>query len=283
MQNIPENNVANLRYFFTSLISSPDINGIIDTALTNTGNISSVWPGITYSMSSDEGKAILGTPIGKIFGNMLATHKEQMGLKTTSEVTVFHTVSFYNVLFNIVPSTFVGKGYLFVYEYDDDDYDQGCLISDGTWLVDVTCDTFTATWSGKLFSTTFSLLLPLSSLLFPISAPPTPYLHSSYSLSPLLLFPTSPPTLLTPPIGFTFTLESSVGPCIIDDDGALSCAEGESATEFTVGGSDYLAYNGLTKFFAADAPSNGGSEMIYANDLGGSTWEVTIGWEALSQ
>lgn len=49
-----------------------------------------IWPGLTFSIDSEEGLAILGTPNGSGTAYLLAQHREQLGYKTIDRVTVFH-------------------------------------------------------------------------------------------------------------------------------------------------------------------------------------------------
>ena len=47
------------------------------------------WPGATISMSTEQGRAILGTPNGVGVAFLLATHKAQLGQKTVESVHVW--------------------------------------------------------------------------------------------------------------------------------------------------------------------------------------------------
>ncbi|KAI4682345.1 uncharacterized protein J4E88_005235 [Alternaria novae-zelandiae] len=49
-----------------------------------------MWPGITFGMDSEEGKAILGTPNGCGVAWMLIQHKKAFGEKNIEKVTLFH-------------------------------------------------------------------------------------------------------------------------------------------------------------------------------------------------
>jgi hypothetical protein len=48
------------------------------------------WPGVTFSMESEEGKAILGTPNGCGVAFMLIQHGKALGEKRIEKVTLFH-------------------------------------------------------------------------------------------------------------------------------------------------------------------------------------------------
>ena len=48
------------------------------------------WPGLTFDIESEEGRAILGTPNGSGVAWMLIQHKAQLGEKKIKKVTVFH-------------------------------------------------------------------------------------------------------------------------------------------------------------------------------------------------
>ncbi|KAB8199136.1 hypothetical protein P875_00095127 [Aspergillus parasiticus SU-1] len=54
------------------------------------------WPGKSYDMSTDDGKAILGTPNGAGVARFLMDHKLELGVKAPSKVTVFKTTGHTN-------------------------------------------------------------------------------------------------------------------------------------------------------------------------------------------
>lgn len=61
------------------------------------------WPGQKFSMVSDAGKAILGTPNGKSSAWFLIQHKEQFGTMYIDEVTLFRSARRGNyMLFSVV-------------------------------------------------------------------------------------------------------------------------------------------------------------------------------------
>lgn len=78
----------------------PRINCIISYSITNRETPAAIsralgnspyayWPGSTYTMDTEEGQALLGTPNGAGVGFMLSRHKAQLGIKTVSSVSVF--------------------------------------------------------------------------------------------------------------------------------------------------------------------------------------------------
>ncbi|KAF2812679.1 uncharacterized protein BDZ99DRAFT_354869, partial [Mytilinidion resinicola] len=79
--------VKNLRYYFQLPVKNTPSQAAIARALE--GRPVSKWPGVTLSMDSEEGKALLGTPNGNSLGWFLINHKAQLGLKTVESVTVF--------------------------------------------------------------------------------------------------------------------------------------------------------------------------------------------------
>ncbi|KAB8271770.1 hypothetical protein BDV30DRAFT_249945 [Aspergillus minisclerotigenes] len=54
------------------------------------------WPGKSYDMSTDDGKAILGTPNGAGVARFLMDHKQELGVKAPSKVTLFKTTGHTN-------------------------------------------------------------------------------------------------------------------------------------------------------------------------------------------
>ena len=55
------------------------------------------WPGITFSLESDEGKAILGTPTGLGVAKLLLDHRDLLGRKETESISYFTDGARYNV------------------------------------------------------------------------------------------------------------------------------------------------------------------------------------------
>jgi hypothetical protein len=111
--------LRNLKYFFRNHIINDDTKNIINEALRRTGQSLSEWPGVEFSMTSDEGKAILGTPNGGGVAWFLVDHKKELGVKTVESVTVFKTPGkdakgnyedWYQAMFTIVPGKGKGKG-----------------------------------------------------------------------------------------------------------------------------------------------------------------------------
>lgn len=47
------------------------------------------WPGIVFPIESDEGKAILGTPLGKGVARLLIHHRGLLGHKGIKSITYF--------------------------------------------------------------------------------------------------------------------------------------------------------------------------------------------------
>jgi hypothetical protein len=57
-------NVANIRYFWVQEISNSDTHKIMARALNNVKGTMKGWPGTTFSINTDEGKALLGKYCG---------------------------------------------------------------------------------------------------------------------------------------------------------------------------------------------------------------------------
>jgi hypothetical protein len=81
--------VSHLRYIMKTPCENPTTQLVIKKALKNTGQTLSKWPGVTFSMDTKEGVAILGTPNGWGVAYLLVQHKKQLGNKVVDKVTVF--------------------------------------------------------------------------------------------------------------------------------------------------------------------------------------------------
>jgi hypothetical protein len=79
----------NLRFIFRSPVANTEAQWLITRALQLSGKQLSTWPGVEFSMDTDEGKAILASPNGSGVAYLLLTHKRQLGRKTIGKVTVF--------------------------------------------------------------------------------------------------------------------------------------------------------------------------------------------------
>ncbi|CAN9102611.1 unnamed protein product [Alternaria sp. RS040] len=82
-------NVRNIRYFFMIGISNDLTNQIIASCLRDAGAELSEWPGTSFSTTTDQGHALLGSPNGATFAYFLMQHKAQLGQKTITKITVF--------------------------------------------------------------------------------------------------------------------------------------------------------------------------------------------------
>lgn len=86
-------NVRNIRYFFMLGISNDVTNQLIARCLQNVGKELQEWPGVTFATSTDEGRALLGSPNGAVFAYFLMQHKAQLGHKTITRITVLRLES----------------------------------------------------------------------------------------------------------------------------------------------------------------------------------------------
>jgi hypothetical protein len=86
-------NIQNIKYFFVTTIINTESNRHIREALktlTPPRTEAELWPGSEFSMDTDAGKALLGSPIGRWAGYFLMQHKRQLGgNKFISKVRVF--------------------------------------------------------------------------------------------------------------------------------------------------------------------------------------------------
>ena len=82
-------NIKNVRYFWAQGVSNNITRAIIAGALKSTESKLETWPGTTFDMSSQDGKALLGSPIGVSFASFLVSHKEKLGNKRVVKAIVF--------------------------------------------------------------------------------------------------------------------------------------------------------------------------------------------------
>ena len=84
-------NIQNVQYIIRAHVVNPDTQGTVFTALRSIGRtqLPSWNDHVTFPMSTDEGKAILGTPNGAGCGYLIAQHKSQLGVKRIRDVIVF--------------------------------------------------------------------------------------------------------------------------------------------------------------------------------------------------
>jgi hypothetical protein len=60
------------------------------------------WPGVTFTMETEEGKTLLGTPNGSGIAWLLAQHKKQLGYKVGKKVQLWYSItSAPNLLFHL--------------------------------------------------------------------------------------------------------------------------------------------------------------------------------------
>lgn len=89
----PGTDLKNIKYFFTTMIINTETNRHIKRALqTLTPPIEDAigWPGHEFSMDTEAGKALLGSPVGRWAGYFLMQHKRQLGgSKFIDRVRVF--------------------------------------------------------------------------------------------------------------------------------------------------------------------------------------------------
>lgn len=93
-QNQAASNVGGLKNILRSNIINLDTRNMMDTALqmmTPPQAIGFWGSQVTFEMTSDQGKALLGTPNGGGVAWILINHKAQLGIKTISSVTIWKT------------------------------------------------------------------------------------------------------------------------------------------------------------------------------------------------
>ncbi|CAO2652640.1 Nn.00g009230.m01.CDS01 [Neocucurbitaria sp. VM-36] len=86
--NRENSNVKNIRYFLVLGISNDLTNQLIASCLQKVGKDLSEWPGTTFATVTEEGHALLGSPNGATFAYFLMQHKDQLGYKLITKITV---------------------------------------------------------------------------------------------------------------------------------------------------------------------------------------------------
>ncbi|KAF2852926.1 hypothetical protein T440DRAFT_553262 [Plenodomus tracheiphilus IPT5] len=81
-----------LKYVIRYQINNAETNTIADMVNFEQDTELQAWPGRTYDVKSQVGEALLGSPNGSGVAYLLAQHKEQLGHKTVSRITMFHGV-----------------------------------------------------------------------------------------------------------------------------------------------------------------------------------------------
>lgn len=75
-------NVKNLKYLISLSVTNAESLSIIQRVLQSKNKATpSLWPGDKFDMTTDEGKALLGSPNGKRFGYLLTQRKDDVGIK----------------------------------------------------------------------------------------------------------------------------------------------------------------------------------------------------------
>ncbi|KAJ4312391.1 hypothetical protein N0V94_007458 [Neodidymelliopsis sp. IMI 364377] len=80
-----------LKYFLSLAISNEETQRAVRRALQSVKADYCPWPGTTFSVDSEAGRALLGSPNGRAHGYFLAQHKPQLGGNMyISKIQVFH-------------------------------------------------------------------------------------------------------------------------------------------------------------------------------------------------
>ncbi|PVI02094.1 hypothetical protein DM02DRAFT_486054, partial [Periconia macrospinosa] len=83
------NNVKNIKYLWAQGVSNDGTKAIIATALKKMNKKLETWPGTAFNMTSEEGKALLGSPNGVPFASFLVSRKKELGNKMIVKAMVF--------------------------------------------------------------------------------------------------------------------------------------------------------------------------------------------------
>ncbi|KAH9865863.1 hypothetical protein J1614_009450 [Plenodomus biglobosus] len=82
-------NIKNIRVYGAYMVINEPTVLLTSRAFKNVNvNTLTVWPGTSFSAKSEEGKALIGSPIGATIAHMLISHKAGLGIKHITKVTV---------------------------------------------------------------------------------------------------------------------------------------------------------------------------------------------------
>jgi hypothetical protein len=82
---------APIKYIFRLSVQSVRTYPILNKIMAKLGRSGyDAWPGVTFDIESEEGKAILGTPNGAGTAWLLIQRKKELGRRRIAKVTVFH-------------------------------------------------------------------------------------------------------------------------------------------------------------------------------------------------
>jgi len=80
--------VRNIRIYGAVTVANVQTVALLAKAFRNTNQRLQPWPGATFSADTDEGKALLGGPIGATIAYFLMQHKAELGRKVVERVRV---------------------------------------------------------------------------------------------------------------------------------------------------------------------------------------------------
>lgn len=82
-------NVKNIQVYGAYLVINERTVLLVSRALRNVHvNTLKLWPGTSFSAETEEGKALIGSPIGATIAHMLLSHKAELGIKHITKVTI---------------------------------------------------------------------------------------------------------------------------------------------------------------------------------------------------
>lgn len=95
--------LPNLRYVLWDDIVTPRTQLILNECVRRAGplNASLLWPGVTFGLDSDQGRALLGTAQGRATARLLTDHMGLLGRKNVRSIVVFKMSTRYSILFEV--------------------------------------------------------------------------------------------------------------------------------------------------------------------------------------
>jgi hypothetical protein len=101
--------VPDFKFVARVMITNADTNTVLRTVLDNLRQKYDLgdlflprWPGLTFTMETDEGKALLGTPNGSGIAWLLVQHRKYLSHKAVEKVQLWYSItSAPNLLFHL--------------------------------------------------------------------------------------------------------------------------------------------------------------------------------------
>jgi hypothetical protein len=100
-QKAASDKTKGLKYIFRHAINNEETKVVIREVLAKRGTSGEPWPGLRIDMTDHDAWALLGTPNGRGPAWILSQHKEQLGRKSFSAITVSSVGGMFSFCFEV--------------------------------------------------------------------------------------------------------------------------------------------------------------------------------------